>query len=144
VAAEPTPHVAVVAVGSNVDPERHVAAARVRLAAEQSLRGESAWRRTVALGPPDADGQATLRPDMPAYLNGAFLVATDLDASAFRAYLHDLEARLGRQRCSDRYAPRTIDLDLAVWDGEVVDPDVHRRDFLRAAVGELLPELGLA
>jgi 2-amino-4-hydroxy-6-hydroxymethyldihydropteridine diphosphokinase len=136
-------HRAVIGVGSNLDPEHHVALARRTLAEEQVLLGESRWVRTAALGPPDGAGRPTLRPDQPDYLNGAFLIATRLDLDALRRYLRELEARLGRQRGTDKFAARTIDLDVAVWDGVVVDPDVAVRDFLRVAVGELVPELVL-
>ena len=36
--------------------------------------------------------------------------------------------------------PRTIDLDLLVWNGKVVDKDYYTRDFLRQIAAELLPE----
>lgn len=131
-------HRAIVGVGSNLDPDRHVALARATLAAERTLLAESRWVRTAALGPADAEGRPTLRPEQPEYLNGAFLIETSDDEATLRSYLRDLEARLGRRRSGDKYAARTIDLDLAAWDGEIVDPDVERRDFLRSAVAELL------
>lgn len=132
-------HRAVVGVGSNVEPERHVAAAEALLGAEQRLLAASGWERTVALGPPGADGRPTAS-GQPAFLNGALLVETALDERGFRAYLRAAEARLGRRRGGDRWAPRTIDLDLVVWDGAIVDPDVHRRDFLARAVAAVCPE----
>ena len=38
-------------------------------------------------------------------------------------------------------APRKMDLDILVWNGEIVDPDVYEREFLRRSVIELCPEL---
>ena len=125
---------AVVAIGSNVDPERHVAAALARLAAGLTVRARSALVRTRPVGPPDR----------PEYLNGAVLVETAMGRAALKAYLRGVEADLGRTRTADRYAPRTIDLDIVVWNGEVVDDDVRVRPYLRAAVREVWPDLPLA
>ena len=63
--------------------------------------------------------------------------------------LRVIENELGRVRIADRYAARTVDLDLLLFGGEVVDedglvlpdPDLWRRPFLAAAVLELEPEL---
>jgi 2-amino-4-hydroxy-6-hydroxymethyldihydropteridine diphosphokinase len=57
------------------------------------------------------------------FLNGAFLVETALDREAFRAYLKGVEDRLGRVREGNKYGPRTIDLDIVVWNREIVDKD---------------------
>ena len=57
--------------------------------------------------------------------------------------LRELETQVGRVRAVHRDEPRRIDLDIAVWNGEVVDPDVHERAFLRAAVLDVLPDLPL-
>ena len=44
------------------------------------------------------------------------------------------------ERIGDMNAPRTIDLDIVVFNGLIVDSDVYKRDFLRTAVSELSPE----
>jgi 7,8-dihydro-6-hydroxymethylpterin-pyrophosphokinase len=31
---------------------------------------------------------------------------------------HPIEARLGRKRSEDKYAPRTIDIDIIIFDGQ--------------------------
>lgn len=56
---------------------------------------------------------------------------------------------MGRMRTDDRYAARTVDLDLLLFgeaiiveDGLVLpDPDLWRRPFVAAAVLELDPDL---
>ena len=53
------------------------------------------------------------------------------------------ERELGRIRKSDRYDPRTIDLDIVVWGGEIMDEDVYEREFLRAAILEVCPGLNI-
>jgi 2-amino-4-hydroxy-6-hydroxymethyldihydropteridine diphosphokinase len=61
-----------------------------------------------------------------------------LDRPAFEAYLKDLEARLGRVRTENKFGPRTIDIDVVVWNGEIVNEDYYTRDFVRNAVDELM------
>jgi 2-amino-4-hydroxy-6-hydroxymethyldihydropteridine diphosphokinase len=64
--------------------------------------------------------------------------------------LLDVEQRLGRVR-SERFGPRTIDLDLLVYGDEVVDepglmlphPRLHERRFALEPLAELAPGLVL-
>ena len=60
-----------------------------------------------------------------------------------KADLKAIEVKLGRQPGKHRYGPRTIDLDLVVWNGEVIDQDLYTRDYLREAVLAVLPDLKL-
>jgi 2-amino-4-hydroxy-6-hydroxymethyldihydropteridine diphosphokinase len=60
-----------------------------------------------------------------------------------KSWLRELERELGRIRKSDRYDPRTIDLDIVVWGGEIMDEDVYEREFLRAAILEVCPGLNI-
>jgi 2-amino-4-hydroxy-6-hydroxymethyldihydropteridine diphosphokinase len=122
---------AVISVGSNIDPERNVAAARELVAGRFELVASSDFIVTEAIG----------RPDQPDFLNGALLVRTGLTREKLRDALKEIENSLGRTRCPDKYAPRTIDLDIVVWNGEVVDQDYHTRAFVRDACRQVLPGL---
>ena len=124
-------NLAVLGVGSNIDARRHIAKARELLTLEQTFLKESSFVATTPIG-------ASPQPD---YLNGAFLVSTKLDRDSFERYVKHLETRLGRVRTGDAYGPRTIDLDIVVWNGRIVNDDFHERDFVRNAVKELLPGL---
>jgi 2-amino-4-hydroxy-6-hydroxymethyldihydropteridine diphosphokinase len=73
------------------------------------------------------------------FLNGALLIETELDAAALKIRLREIETALGRVRAENKYGPRTIDLDILVWNGEVVDDDVYEREFLKSSIVELLP-----
>jgi len=122
---------AVISAGSNISPEANMRAAEEILAEEQVLVKASRPRRTAPV-PPGHGGR---------YLNRAFLIETALGMEELRGYLRDIESRLGRRRSSDRHAPRTMDLDIIVFDGVIVDDDYYRYDFVRDAVDELVPGL---
>ena len=123
---------AVVAVGSNIDPFDNINKARVILEREHQLRGESRFVTTMPIGfAKQAD-----------FINGAFLILTRLDTCQFKSWLRDVESSLGRTHRGNRFGPRTIDLDLIVWNGEIVHKDFYERGFLKNAVLELLPDLG--
>lgn len=122
---------AVIALGSNIDPKEHVAAAQAQIAAGHRLLGTSRFVITQPIGPQD----------QPSFLNGCVLIETDMGLESLRQWLKDLEDRLGRVRTSDKFGPRTIDLDVVAWNGQIVDEDVYSRDFLQEAVRELLPTL---
>jgi 2-amino-4-hydroxy-6-hydroxymethyldihydropteridine diphosphokinase len=73
------------------------------------LVSTSPWLETRAAGGP---------PGQPAYLNGAALTETSLGPEAFLGVLQEIEQGLGRRR-GERWAPRTIDLDLLLY-GQLV------------------------
>ena len=122
---------AVVSVGTNIEPEKNVEAARKLVSDEHELLDCSEFIHTSPIG----------RPDQPDFLNGAFLVRTGMDRAQFRDSLKAIVYRLGRRRGADKFAARQIDLDIVVWNGRVVDLDYHKRDFIRNACRQLLPEL---
>jgi 2-amino-4-hydroxy-6-hydroxymethyldihydropteridine diphosphokinase len=124
-------NIAVVSVGSNIDAERSVARAKKLLSKEQKILAQSAFVKTSPIGFSD---QAD-------FLNGAFLVSTDMSIDVFKGYLKDLEDRLGRVRTENKYGPRIIDLDIVVWNGAIVNNDFYERDFVKNAVMEVLPEI---
>jgi len=124
-------HRAVISLGSNIRPEIHIPSAVLRLQARTRILAESAFISTKPVG----------KTEQPDFINGAVLVETDLDLQELTKWLHEVEDGLGRVRGEDPYGPRTIDLDVAVWNGEIVHQDVVERDFVRNAVLEVLPEL---
>jgi 2-amino-4-hydroxy-6-hydroxymethyldihydropteridine diphosphokinase len=121
----------IIGVGSNIEARRHISQAKNLLFKEQRLLKESTF---IATSPIDFTNQ-------PDFLNGVFLVETKMPKEEFRAYLKNLEYRLGRVRTENKNGPRTIDLDIVVWNGEIVSNDYYERDFVRNAVAELLPDL---
>ncbi len=122
---------AVIAIGSNIHPRKNLALALAELAAHHTLLAKSRFVRTKPVG--GARGAN--------FLNGAVLIETNLDRRALRAWLRGLESQLGRARSPDKNAPRTIDLDIVIWNGRIVHEDVRTRPFVAKAVQEVLPEL---
>ncbi len=95
----------------------------IRVAARSRIYSSPAW--------PD--------PSAPAYANAAARVETELSPQDLLARLHAVEEMFGRVRSADdRWAARTLDLDLIDHDGRVVDaPDLtlpHPRAAGRAFV----------
>ncbi len=112
------PHRAYVGVGSNIDPVTNVRSALTALhECFGAVRVSQAYR-TRAVGYEGADD----------FLNLAVELRTDLDPVALHAALREIEAAHGRERHDERNAPRTLDLDLLLWD------DVVRTD------GPVLPD----
>ena len=122
---------AVVGVGSNLNAAQNIARAKEALSREHRLNKESVFVKTSPIG----------FSDQPDFMNGAFLVTTELSIDAFKDYLSGLETRLGRVRTENKYGPRTIDLDIVGWNGKIVNKDFYERDFVRKAVVEVLPEI---
>ena len=87
--------------------------------------------------------------DQPRFLNGVAEVETNLPPRALLERLLAIERELGRTREGPRYGPRTIDLDLLLYDGVELDepgltlphPRLHERTFVLEPLAELAPQL---
>ena len=87
--------------------------------------------------------------DQPPFLNGAARLVTELSAPELLRVLLDVERQLGRERSGPRFGPRTIDLDLLLYDGVELDepglvvphPRLHERRFVLEPLAELAPGL---
>ena len=126
--------IAFVGVGSNVEPERNIVAALERLRDKTHVTGSSTFYRTEPIG----------RPDQPWFINGVWRIDTTLSPTQIRGeLLRPIEEALGRRRCDDKLAPRTIDLDLLLYDDLVIDGLPHAdlaRPFACVPVRELLDD----
>jgi 2-amino-4-hydroxy-6-hydroxymethyldihydropteridine diphosphokinase len=84
----------------------------------------------------------------PPFLNGAVAVDTTLGPRDLLDELLAVESELGRVR-TERWGPRTVDLDLLVYGSETIDepglhvphPRLHERRFALEPLAELDPEL---
>jgi len=129
---------AFIALGSNIDPETNLPLAAARL----SELGKPIAISTVYQNPAIADEP------QPDYLNAAVLIETTLDPLTIRDKLREIEADLERIRTTDKFAPRTIDLDLCILGDRVLDhelislpdPDLLKRAHLAVTLAELRPD----
>jgi 2-amino-4-hydroxy-6-hydroxymethyldihydropteridine diphosphokinase len=125
-ASEPPKPITYIGLGSNIKPGRHLPRA-VRALGERAelLAVSSAWRSAAVGGGPD-------------FLNAAVKLTTALDAEELKAQLlRPIEAELGRVRGADRYAPRTIDLDILIYDGQELDPQIWDLAYLAVPLSEI-------
>jgi 2-amino-4-hydroxy-6-hydroxymethyldihydropteridine diphosphokinase len=87
--------------------------------------------------------------DQPRFLNGVARLQTSLEPRDLLAALLDLEQDLGRTRDGPRYGPRTIDLDILLYDSRIIDepglriphPRMAERRFVLEPLAELDPGL---
>ncbi len=128
-----------VGVGSNIEPYSNVKSALVALHRTVGVRALSTFYRTPPLD----------RPGDPPFVNGVVELSDVLAPNQLKQMLRRTEEALGRQRGSDRYAPRPIDLDLLIY-GDLVcnsdelrlpHPTILERPFVAIPLLELAPEL---
>ncbi len=122
-----TLHRAIVSVGSNIEPAKNIAEARQILADETCLLATADIIETTPVG----------YQHQPDFLNTAYLIETELEREAFNTYLKAVEDRLGRVRGPIKSGPRTIDLDLVVWDGELLTDDYYCYQYVSVPVDQL-------
>lgn len=125
-----TLHQVCLLLGSNIQPEENILLAVEHLKnSVQILKISSVWQSpSVGFAGPD-------------FLNLALLAATPLTAFELKEQvLRPLEDRLGRVRTADKNAPRTMDIDIILFDGAELDPILWQYAFRAVPVAELLPE----
>jgi 2-amino-4-hydroxy-6-hydroxymethyldihydropteridine diphosphokinase len=123
----------IISVGSNIDPQKNCDAARDILQAETGFKANSSYIITKPWGYAD---QAD-------FLNGAFWLETDSDFETFNVYLKTVETRLDRIKHGNKAGPRTIDLDIVIWDNIIIVDDFYNKDFIRLPVSELIETYSL-
>jgi 2-amino-4-hydroxy-6-hydroxymethyldihydropteridine diphosphokinase len=134
------PALAFVALGANLDdPVAQVRAAGKALAdlpQSKLLRVSSLYRTT----PVGIHGQ-------PDFINAVAALETTLSAHDLLAALFAVEAHFGRRR-DFHHAPRTLDLDLLLFDDQTMvseqlslpHPRMHLRAFVLAPLLEIAPD----
>lgn len=118
-------------LGSNLQPEKNLALSVDLLRSKVKIvRGSSVWE-TPAVGSAGPD-----------FLNLALLVTTSQDVGLFKEkVIRPLEMQLGRVRSADKNAPRTIDIDIILFDNQLLDPNLWSFAHRAVPVAEILPDL---
>lgn len=133
-------HRAYLSLGSNMQPQRHMALA---IAAMRETFGEvtvSPVYRTPAVGFAGAD-----------FLNAAALVRTAMTPQVLNDWLHALEERHGRDRSGPRFGDRPLDIDIVLFDDLVLDGPGHLRlprpelvhAFVLKPLADIAPEVSV-
>jgi len=131
---------ACIALGSNVgDRDAHIAAAisALRRTPEIEVVALSRIYETDPVGPPQAP-----------YLNAVARLAIDFEADELLARMQEIELERGRRRSAERNGPRTLDLDLLLFDDECIDrpglvvphPRLHERAFVLEPLRDVAPD----
>lgn len=122
---------AIISFGSNIDPDKNLNLARINLQKIATIIKESSFIKTKPIGFLEQND----------FLNGIFLVHIHKTREELNSELKMIEKMQGRKHQKNKNGPRTLDLDILVWNGEVLDEDFYKRDFIRKAILEIEPEL---
>ena len=128
-----------IALGSNLGDSRTTLENALKTLAQTPgivLQAVSSWYLTKAVGP-----------EQPDYLNGCAIIGVLMSPEALLATLLAIEAQFGRVRRS-RWGPRTLDLDLLLFDDLILDtptleiphPRMNLRAFVLVPLAEIAPE----
>jgi 2-amino-4-hydroxy-6-hydroxymethyldihydropteridine diphosphokinase len=137
----PLPHRAFLTLGSNIDPEENLPAALAYLRVYFDVLQVAPVYETAPVG---FQAQAN-------FLNTACLILTENTPVQVKAILLDIERRLQRVRDPlNPSGPRTIDLDLVLWDDAIFDygdkpwhipdKDVALRAYIARPLADIAPD----
>jgi 2-amino-4-hydroxy-6-hydroxymethyldihydropteridine diphosphokinase len=127
-----------VAAGSNVEPQRHLAAALRALAAAYGPLSLSPAYRNQAIGFTGAD-----------FINLVVGFRTGDSVRAVREQLQKIEAACERPPDAPKWAPRTMDLDILLYGDLVSDepglviprPDLVKRPYMLKPIADIAPDV---
>ena len=117
-------------LGSNIQPEKNIPLAVNLLQKQLTIVETSSIWESKAVGSNEAN-----------ILNAALLVLTSMEAEILKEQvLHPLEVQLERVRTSDKNAPRTIDVDILLFDQQLLDPNLWQSAYRAVPLAEMLPD----
>ncbi|PXY94708.1 2-amino-4-hydroxy-6-hydroxymethyldihydropteridine diphosphokinase [Frischella perrara] len=131
-----------VALGANLgDPLQQAenAITAIEQIPQTSVIKISPFYRSKPLGPQD----------QPDYLNAVIKIITELSPLALLKALQTIELNLGRVRKANRWGPRTLDLDILLYDSHVIQSeeltiphyDMYNREFVLYPLFDIAPDL---
>ena len=132
-------NLAYLSIGSNICPQENLPDAVNMLENYGSVLVSSSVWETIALG--DVE--------QPNYLNAAVILETNLTAK----HLHNdgikhIENVLGRKKSNNPFSPRTIDIDIMLFNDEIItlgqrripDNEILERAFVALCLAEISPD----
>lgn len=124
----------IISLGSNINAETNTKAALKQLTHLGHIDQQTEFITTKPL---KYQNQAD-------FLNGAVKLYTKLSLEELILSLKKIETNLGRIRTANKNAERTIDLDVNVYNNNIIDNDVYEFEFLNRFIKELKPKLELS
>jgi 2-amino-4-hydroxy-6-hydroxymethyldihydropteridine diphosphokinase len=133
-------HVVFIGMGSNLgDSRAHLRAALAAMGAWEraAVTGRSFPYRTAPVGYADQDW----------FLNMVVRIRTALEPEALLAALQSVERSRGRRRTGPRFGPRTLDLDILLFDDRILEtgalaiphPRMDKRRFVLQPLCDIDP-----
>ncbi|WVH09911.1 MAG: 2-amino-4-hydroxy-6-hydroxymethyldihydropteridine pyrophosphokinase [Fluviibacter phosphoraccumulans EoVTN8] len=139
------PHLAVIGLGANLGDARNTLQEAIQQLRSNASTAEwqlSPLYRTAPIGSDEAQ---------PNYINGIATFRTEMAPEALMRWLLETERHFGRDRSHDtaRNAPRTLDLDLLLYDQISMDtpllvlphPRLHQWAFVLRPLLDVLPDM---
>jgi 2-amino-4-hydroxy-6-hydroxymethyldihydropteridine diphosphokinase len=125
-------------LGSNIEPQKNLKFALEELEGHFGRLETSSVYRSAAYG---FDGDD--------FLNMVVRFGTTLSPAEVHAQLDEIQRTAGRDRAARGYSPRTLDIDLLLYDDLIMNeppirlprPDVLRFGFVLGPLVEIAPEL---
>ena len=123
-------HQVYLSIGSNIEPEANIPKAVQMLREYGQVQGISSIWESEAVG---SDG--------PNFLNLCVLFLNPLQPVELKEHVsRQIESKLGRIRHADKNAPRTIDLDIVLFDRQPLNVDFWNYAFVIVPLAELIPD----
>ena len=119
-----------VLMGSNIDPIENMRKGAALLQERFDVQAASMTWETPPVGTSGED-----------FYNAAFRLFTLKTLDEVKTQLREIETSLKRVRTEDKYAPRTMDLDIIIFDQQVVEPSLWTLAFIAIPMAELIPEI---
>jgi 2-amino-4-hydroxy-6-hydroxymethyldihydropteridine diphosphokinase len=125
----PSTREVVLLIGSNIDPVSNIKRAIKEISRIVQINLQSSLWETKPIGTVGNN-----------FFNLALSVTTSLDFDPLKfEILRNIEIRLGRVRISDKYAPRTIDIDIILYGNTIIDINIWNYAYIAVPVAELVP-----
>jgi len=124
-------HNASLLIGSNINPVKNLPLAFSQLKESVYIIHSSRVWHTSAVGSGSPD-----------FLNAAVEIKTGLSREKLKEeVLRKIELNLGRVKTVNKNAPRVIDLDIVLFDGEILDQNLWVKSFIALPMADIHPSL---
>ena len=123
-------HVAYLNLGSNIQPETNLRKALQLLPEYGEVQEISNAWESEAVG---STG--------PNFLNICVKFKSTFSQTILKEQvIQDIERKLGRIRSADKFAPRTIDIDIVIFDDEFLNPDSWKLGYVIVPLAAIYPD----